>query len=265
MAHRLASYVRAEGWLGREVIYYPVVDSTNDVVLAAAARDGVEGLVVVADEQRLGRGRLQRRWEAPAESSLLVSLLFRPPEPFDYHATRTLMAVGLALLDTVRNVVGIEAQLKWPNDLIVNGERSGWRKLAGMLSEVGVSGSGEPVALVVGVGLNVNIAPKSVMGLGPNASSLLTLTGHRVSRVQLLAHLLAGAEQRVEGVRQGVDLAPEWRAALAWIGQRVMVDGVGERVVGLAEDVDGEGALLLRLPDGGLRRFTAGDVTLRRA
>jgi BirA family transcriptional regulator, biotin operon repressor / biotin---[acetyl-CoA-carboxylase] ligase len=99
--------------------------------------------------------------------------------------------------------------------------------------------------------------------LAPHAGSLLALTGRRVSRAALLAHLLAGAERRLDAVRHGADLEAEWRGALAWMGRQVEVQGVGERWVGLAEDVDGEGALLLRLAGGELRRFTAGDVTLR--
>jgi BirA family transcriptional regulator, biotin operon repressor / biotin---[acetyl-CoA-carboxylase] ligase len=258
-----ATPVRAEGWLGRQLRTYPSVGSTNDVALAAAAEGAPEGLVVIAEVQRAGRGRLQRRWEAPSGTSLLLSLLFRPPEPFAYHAARTTMAVGLALREAVRAVTGVVTELKWPNDLIVGGEGPGWCKLAGMLSEVGLTEAGEPVALVVGVGLNVNVAPEHLAALSPYATSLLALTGEPVSRLVLLERLLAAAEWRVDAVRDGRDLVPEWREALAWIGRQVEIQGVGERVVGLAEGVDAEGALLLRQADGRVRRFTAGDVTLR--
>jgi BirA family transcriptional regulator, biotin operon repressor / biotin---[acetyl-CoA-carboxylase] ligase len=267
--NELAGYVRAGGWLGRDARHYSSVGSTNDVALAAAAEGAAEGLVVLAEVQTAGRGRLQRRWQAPAGCCLLFSALFRPPEPFAYHATRTLMAVGLGLREAVWSVAGVRAQLKWPNDLIVSGGDGGWCKLAGMLSEVTLSDAGlleAPIAqggLVVGVGLNVNVPPELLPGLAPNAGSLLALTGQVVSRVALLAHVLAGAERRVDALRRGIDLLPEWREALAWIGERVEVQGAGERLAGVAEGVDAEGALLLRLESGELRTFTAGDVTLR--
>ena len=270
MTDELAGYVRTAGWLGRDLRHYPSVGSTNDIALAAAAEGAAEGLVVLAEEQTAGRGRLQRRWQAPAGSSLLLSLLFRPPDPFSFHATRTMMAVGLGLLEAVRSVAGVPAQLKWPNDLIVSDAGGGWCKLAGMLSELGWSQGGvkdaqfAPANLVAGVGLNVNVPPEALSELAPNAGSLWALTGEPVSRVTLLERLLAGTERRVDAVRRGVDPLPEWRDALAWMGERVELQGVGERFEGIAEDVDAEGALLVRLESGELRTFTAGDVTLRR-
>ncbi len=270
----LASYRRPDGWLGRDLRYYPEVASTNDLAVEAGRAGAEAGLVIVADLQTAGKGRLGRRWQAPAGTSLLVSMLFRPREPFAYHASRTTMVCGLALVDAVREVAACLAQLKWPNDLIVTGDAllplpeeegrgGGWAKLAGMLSEVGLDEDGQPATLVVGIGLNVNVPAGALPGLAPNATSLLALGGRKISRLRILDHVLTGIERRHARLLEGEDPLPAWRASLAWLGQPVEVRAPGEDVMGIATGVDDEGGLLLRLPDGRTRRFAAGDVTLR--
>jgi BirA family biotin operon repressor/biotin-[acetyl-CoA-carboxylase] ligase len=288
-AHRtLASYARPEGWLGRTVHYAAQAGSTNDIALAAGRRGAAAGLVVITEEQTAGRGRLQRRWEAPPGSSLLISMLFRPPAPFARTAARMTMICGLALAAAVRQAAGVEARIKWPNDLIVDvpgryappgdgsegegpaaeGATAGWAKLAGMLSEIGLSPEGVPAFLVVGIGLNVNVPAPVLPSLGPNATSLLALGGRPVDRAAVLDALLGEIEWRHAALARGDDPLADWRAALAWMGEPVVVRAPGDPdhpVVGRAVGVDEEGALLVRLPGGEARRFTAGDVSLRPA
>jgi len=261
----LETYQRATGRFGREFRYFTEVGSTNDVALAAARSGAAEGLVVVADRQSAGRGRLQRRWEAPAGSSLLMSLLFRPPEPFAYFAGRITMVCGLSLVAAVSAVSGVAVQLKWPNDLIheASGASGDWQKLAGMLSEVVLSEAGQPVALVVGLGVNVNVAAGDLPALAPNAGSLSALAGTEVSRVDLLDTFLSEIESRYANLLCGVDPVPAWREQLAWLGRPVVVHSADGIIEGIVEDIDAEGALVLRLPGGETRRFLAGDVSLR--
>ncbi|MGC9349049.1 MAG: biotin--[acetyl-CoA-carboxylase] ligase [Anaerolineae bacterium] len=270
----LATYRRGTGRFGRTLDYYCKVGSTNDLALEAGRRGAPEGLVIVADEQITGRGRLQRRWEAPLGTSLLLSIIFRPPEPFAFYAARATMVCGLALVSAVRAETGVAARLKWPNDLIVDrvtrgkaAERrtlAGWRKLAGMLSELGMEAGG-PAYLVVGVGLNVNVPTDLLPRLAPYATSLLALTGQSVDRVALLDRLLVGVESRYEALLAGTDPLPAWQAALAWMGEVVEVRTPAETVTGVAKGVDEEGALVLRVSDSEVRRFSAGDVSLRPA
>ncbi len=262
----LATYRRPTGWLGRTLWFYEEIASTNDVALAAAREGAAAGLVVVADAQTAGRGRLNRHWEAPRGTSLLVSLLFRPPAPFAVQAARTTMACGLGLRAAVLEVAGVSVDLKWPNDLIYqpSGADGAWKKLGGMLSEVALSEQGEPRALVVGWGINVNIPEAMLAKLSPQAASLLTLGGRLVDRTALLDCALKEIEGRYEAVVAGEDPLPSWRAAVAWLGERVEVVGPGKRVSGIALDVAADGALLVRLADGEIRRVTAGDVSLRR-
>jgi len=261
----LDSYQRAAGRFGREFRYFSEVGSTNDVAMAAARGGAAEGLVVVANRQTAGRGRLQRHWEAPVGSSLLMSLLFHPPEPFVTFAGRITMVCGLSLAAAVGAVAGVAVQLKWPNDLIHGAaDASGdWLKLAGMLSEVVLSDAGQPVALVVGLGVNVNVTAGELLTLAPNAGSLSVLAGAEVSRVDLLDVFLGEIDSRYADLLRGVDPVPAWRERLAWLGRPVVVEGADDAIQGIAEDIDGEGALVLRLPDGEIRRFLAGDVSLR--
>jgi len=255
------SHYHRPGWLGHQVLFRDQVGSTNDLALEMAQDGAREGLVVLAEEQTAGRGRLNRRWWAPAGTCLLVSLVFRPQAPFQMKASRITMACGLALLDAIRAETGVPVMLKWPNDVIVSREGS-WGKLAGMLSEVGLE-HGQPAVLVVGIGLNVNVPRESLAHLAPNAASLLVEGGSEVDRTALLDVFLSSAENRITAMRAGGDVLDEWRDGLAWMGQPVVVKTPTAVVKCVAETVDAEGALVVRLSDGSSCRFTAGDISLR--
>ncbi len=261
MALDLAAYRRTDGWLGATILYLEQTTSTNDLLHRLGEDGAPEGVMALAESQSSGRGRLHRRWLAPPGTSLLLSLLFRPRDPFLYYAGRTTMLCGLALADAVKAVTGFPVFLKWPNDLIAEGDRP-WRKLAGMLSEVGTL-EGHPAFLVVGIGLNVNVLPDHLPNLAPNATSLLAELGHPVSRSALLDAFLCRTETLYEQLYAGWDPLPAWRASLSWLGKRVTVQTPTGMLTGVAEDVDDDGGLLLSLLDGSHCSFQAGDVTLR--
>jgi BirA family biotin operon repressor/biotin-[acetyl-CoA-carboxylase] ligase len=249
---------RREGW---DIRYLERVDSTNTALLAAGRQGADEGLVYVVDEQTAGRGRLDRRWIAPPGTCLLLSLLFRPPEPFTYHAPRLTMLCGMAMADAVETVSGVTVQLKWPNDLILT-RGDTWRKVAGMLSEIG-SGADMRPFLVVGIGLNVNVPPELLPDLAPNATSLLAEGGQPVERAALLDAFLTRVEAYRAALQAGADVLGMWRQRLAWIGRAVHLHTPTGCVTGVAEDVDETGALWLRLPDGSRQSFSVGDISLR--
>ena len=268
---------------GRNLIVLGCTGSTNDVAKGKAAQGAPEGMVVLADEQTAGRGRLGRRWVAPPGTCLLCSILFRPNLP-PTQAQRLAMVCALAAADAVEDVAGLRVGLKWPNDLIVeikppssnsrpqimdhkpqisSRKSHGWRKLAGVLTESGVIGE-RLEFIVVGIGINVNVLPGDLVGLAPDATSIRAETGQEVDRARLLAVLLAGVEVRYESLQAGESPRAEWAARLATLGQTVQVatpDGV---IVGVAEAVDEDGALLLHTDDGAMHRFVVGDVTLVR-
>jgi len=261
MTERLVDYRRTAGWLGANFLYFEQLSSTNDHLLALGEQGAPEGTVVVADVQSRGRGRMQRRWLASPGTSLLMSLLFRPRPPFAFHASRATMLCGLALVEAVTSLTALPVSLKWPNDLILE-EGGRWKKVAGMLSEIGTAGN-EPAFLVVGIGLNVTVPAGDLPRLSPNATSLSVELGRPVSRVALLGHFLECAESLYGRMCLGWDPLSDWRAAISWLGRRVDVHTPTGVVTGIAEDVDAEGALLLRALDGTLSRFPVGDVSLR--
>jgi BirA family biotin operon repressor/biotin-[acetyl-CoA-carboxylase] ligase len=237
--------------------------STNDDVRAAALDGAPEGLVVVADHQSAGRGRLGRTWQAPAGSSLLVSVLLRPSlELHEVHLVAT--ALGVAAVDAVASV-GVEARLKWPNDLLVDVGGGRLRKLSGMLAETVVEGD-RLDALVVGIGINVNWPADLPADLRGLAIACNHVTGHDVDRIALLVGLLEQFERRYAAVTEGGQagrrqLLADYRARSATIGRRVEIDLGHERVVGDALDIDDDGHLLVvdECPDRP-RTVVAGDV-----
>jgi BirA family biotin operon repressor/biotin-[acetyl-CoA-carboxylase] ligase len=252
---------------GRELVYLPSTGSTNDVAKDLATQGAPEGTVVLADVQTAGRGRMSRRWVAPPGTCLLCSILFRPDLP-PAQAQRLTMLCSLAAADAVKQVAELPVALKWPNDLIVqspisNLQSPAWRKLAGVLTETGVTGQRLDF-LVVGVGINANVEPAALPALAPDATSILAETGREVDRAVLLAALLAGVEARYARLRAGESPQVEWAARLATLGQSVEVSTSEGSLAGVAEAVDEDGALLLRTPDGLRHRLLAGDVTLAR-
>jgi BirA family biotin operon repressor/biotin-[acetyl-CoA-carboxylase] ligase len=238
--------------MGRRVLLYRRVDSTNALARTLAAQGEQEGTLVLADEQTAGRGRLDRRWIAPAGTSLLLSLILRPPVQPE-HAQVVTMLAALALRDAILACTGLTARLKWPNDLLLSG-----RKAGGILTELRVTGAELDYA-VVGIGLNVNM-PADALPPSFDATSLQQQLGAVVPRVPLLQELLRRIEGRYADLEQGRWPISEWAAALETIGQRVRVNCGTESHVGLAEAVDDSGALHLRLDNGCLLGLAAGDA-----
>lgn len=213
------------------------VGSTNDVALEAAARGEAEGLVVVADEQLAGRGRLGRTWVAPARSALLCSVLLRPAPLGPGSGFLAVSAVALAARRAAADLAGVDLGLKWPNDLLAGDD-----KVAGVLAEVGAGG-----AVVVGIGCNL---AKVEGALPAGATSLEEAGGTRVGRDAFLDRLLAGLEARygalVAGPEGGAALLAEARAASATLGRIVRVELPGGRhVVGEAAALLDDGRLVL--------------------
>ena len=244
--------------VGRVLEVHPVIDSTNSRAVELARSGIPEGAVVVAEEQTAGRGRLGRSWHAPRGSALLMSLLFRPPLA-PPQAQRVTMVCSLAVARAIAEVCSLEARVKWPNDIVVADA-----KLGGVLTELGAGAAGLDY-VVVGIGLNVNLDVSLLPDLISPATSLSVELGRPVSRRDLLIRFLQRADDLYARLLDGWSPGAAWRQALVTIGRDVTVGMPGETLHGVAEDVDEDGALLLRTADGTLRRVLAGDVTLRGA
>ncbi|WP_459707427.1 biotin--[acetyl-CoA-carboxylase] ligase [Actinophytocola sp. KF-1] len=248
-----------------------VVDSTgstNADLLAAAESGARDRTVLVADEQTAGRGRRDRTWASPPGSGVYLSVLVRPSAVPPARLGTLNLVAGLALMHVATETAGIEAVLKWPNDLLVGAERA---KAAGILSEA-VQDDAGPGA-VVGVGINVTALPEGAEpGPGGLRPGSFADAGAKVTdRTEITASFLR-AFQEMEAVwrlndgdleRSGV--LTGYREACATIGQRVRAELPDGTVTGVAVDVDPDGRLLVKLDDGTPKAISAGDIVHLRA
>ena len=253
-------------WRAVEVL--ESVGSTNAVLAAAAAEDAPDGTVLVAEHQEAGRGRLDRSWASPPRAGLTVSVLLRPDVPASRRSWLPLLA-GVALAEAVRDVAGVRAALKWPNDLLAaDGE-----ELAGVLAEAvsggGLSGGGMSGGVVLGVGLNVSTTPGE---LPEGGTSLLAQGAGTTDRTALLTGFLRRLAERYgswSGALGDPIASGLARDYLTWSGTVGSVVAVtlpdGAVLQGVAEAVDWDGRLVVATADGRVE-LAAGDVRhVRRA
>jgi BirA family biotin operon repressor/biotin-[acetyl-CoA-carboxylase] ligase len=251
-------------WLGQSYFYLDAIDSTNDHMKAWAADPAYPtGTVLLTDYQSAGRGRLDRRWEAPPGTSLLFSVLFRPGWPAEQGPWLTMLA-GLAAAEAIEAVAGLPARLKWPNDVVIDHDGA-WRKVGGLLLDTTLGSDGRLESAILGIGLNVNIPAEALSAAATPATSLLVAGGRPVARRPLLIALLERLERRYDAADAGRSPHAEWRERLVTIGHPVTVSAAGSDQVltGIAEDTDEWGQLIVRDETGRRRTIAAGDVTLR--
>ena len=265
-----AHFTSVSGTRFSSVEWYEEIDSTNTELLERARQGAPEGMVLIADLQTAGRGRRGRRWTAPPGTSLMMSVLLRPPPGVlpPPRAALVTMAVALAAVDTCERVSGVRPSLKWPNDLVIAGTGPRDLKLAGILAE-SLSTEGELTALVVGMGLNTGwpAVPDELDGI---ATSLNLVSGAPVDRTLLARLVLEGLEQRY-GVLCSDDhgtgaasLLAEARHNSATLGRRVRISfdetSNGGALEGVASDLDAEGRLLVSDDAGLTHTVSVGDV-----
>jgi BirA family biotin operon repressor/biotin-[acetyl-CoA-carboxylase] ligase len=248
--------------IGTALHVHDEVDSTNRLAADLARAGAPDGTVVVAEAQTSGRGRLGRPWLSPRGLNLYLSVILTRLQSPALSAWVPLMA-GVAVVRAIKKVTGLAPRLKWPNDVVSPRDGPG-RKLAGILSEVAGAGpSGEP-AIVVGIGLNVNMPTEAFPeDLRPTATSLLVETGGRVNRSHLLAALLGEVEAPYEHLlaHGPADLRAAYRELSDTLGKRVRVELVGSgHLEGTAEAIAADGALRLRARNGTVLEIRAGDV-----
>ncbi len=245
-------------YLGWRVLHFPILDTTMEVARREADAGAPEGLLVLAEEQRAGRGRYGRRWEAPFASCILASLLLRPTFLPPERAFLLTALSSLAIAEAVEEETDRTCTLKWPNDVLLQG-----RKVCGILLEVEGRGSRLEWA-IVGWGLNVNVDFR-YSELAGRAISLAEASGRSLPRLPLLRTCLERMETLYEALRagRGEEIWSAWRARLSMLGRPVEVTSPEETFSGLALEVSPDGTLLVRRADGRLERVRAGDVMLR--
>jgi BirA family biotin operon repressor/biotin-[acetyl-CoA-carboxylase] ligase len=259
-AAALEAALTRDSGLWRSVEVVEEIGSTNAELSARAGApdDGgaPEGTVLVAEHQVTGRGRLDRVWTSPPRAGMTVSVLLRPDVPAARRGWLPLLT-GVALAEAVREVTGVLASVKWPNDLLA----ADGRKLAGILAE-SVS-SGRPAAVVVGVGLNVSTTAEELPDTG---TSLSVVTGGVVDRAPVLLGFLRAFERRyrrwVETLGDPVasGLAQDYLLHSSTVGTEVAVTlPDGSVLGGTAEAVDWDGRLVVAGPEGRVE-LASGDV-----
>ncbi len=239
-------------FMGGRVYYYPRLTSTMTAAREMARQGATEGTVVIADEQTAGRGRGKRLWLTP-QGNIALSIILYPDKAY---LPSLVMISSLAVVHSIKEVTGLDAQIKWPNDVLISS-----KKVCGILIESQVKG-GVVVYAIVGIGVNVNLRVTDYPEIMTSATSLFQELGREVSRVGLIRCLLAELERLYLSLPWGDSVYREWREKLVTLGRRVRVISGGTVHEGIAESVAPDGSLMLRRDDGSIRTIIAGDVTL---
>lgn len=238
------------------ICYYEETESTNDRAYALAEGGGAEGLLVVAESQSRGKGRMERKWVSPAGGGIYLSIILRPRIEISRVPAITLV-IALSVMRAIEKTCGLVCSMKWPNDVLVNG-----KKVCGILTEM----KAQPDMvefLIAGIGVNVNTPPSK---LPPGAGSLSSEGAGRVDRAELTRNLLEALEAdydvfRVEGFSEAV--VEKCRAISAVLGKRIKVVEANSSFEGTAEEIDADGALIVRAAGGRRRKVFSGDVSIR--
>jgi len=252
--HKIQSAV-----LGYKIYHYDNVSSTNDVAKEIAKKDDKEKIVVLAETQTSGKGRLGRSWISP-KGGLWFSIVMRP-QISPKEALKLTFTTSSAVAKTIQQMFGLKTEVKWPNDVLVKG-----RKICGILTEASTRESMVEF-VVIGVGINANMDLTSFpSNLRGSVTSLKHELRHEVRRKALTNNLLQNFEHRYKRLQQGrwSTLLQEWKGMATFLGEQVEVTSFDEVIVGEAWDVDDDGGLILRLENGVLKKVVAGDVTVRR-
>jgi BirA family transcriptional regulator, biotin operon repressor / biotin---[acetyl-CoA-carboxylase] ligase len=257
---RLAGTLAPPRIIGRDIRVFEETTSTNDVI-EKLARDGVkEGVVVFAESQTKGRGRLGRKWISPERKGLWFSVLLRP-DLRPQETTQLTVASATALRRAIQSETGLKPEIKWPNDLLIGG-----RKVAGILTELSAE-LDRVKHVILGIGVDVNLgAGEFPAELKKTATSLKIESGRTISRAALAAAALRELDANYARICAGkfTEVADEWELNCTTIGKAVTVQ-IGDRNIrGRAESLDDDGALLLRTEHGRLEAITGGDVTLEK-
>ena len=246
--------------IGRDIQVFEQTTSTNDVI-EKLARDGVrEGAVVFAESQTKGRGRLGRKWMSPTRKGLWFSILLRP-QLNPQEATQLTVASATALRRAIKTITGLDSEIKWPNDLLVDG-----KKIVGILTEMSAEVDRvRHVILGIGVDVNQDVAefPEELRKL---ATSLKIASGEPICRAELAVEILRELDFDYTRITSGKfsAVADEWEAGCITIGRNVTVLIGDRKMRGRAEALDDDGALLVRTEHGHLERIIGGDVTLEK-
>lgn len=242
--------------IGRGIQCHDSLDSTNTYAYRSAEEGLEEGSVIFAESQTGGKGRLGRHWISPKKVGIYLSCVLRP-RILPQEVSKITLAVAVAAARAIRQNSGLETLIRWPNDILVNN-----KKVCGILTEMKAE-QDKVDFVVVGIGVNVNTSKRD---LPPEASSLKAELGKKVSRIALARELLQQLDHwYLTLVKDGFGpIIEEWHNCSGALGSRVKVMCHNRELEGQVQDVDKDGALIVRLDNGFQERILAGDVRLLR-
>lgn len=248
-------------WLGHSIVYKDLIDSSNNLAKKIANEGCEDGMIVVAEEQGAGKGRLSRGWISPHAKGIWFSVVLKPPFLPEEAPKCTLMS-AVAVVKAINKIPGVKAAIKWPNDILLLG-----KKLVGILTEMSAE-FGHINYVVIGIGINTNATPEDYPEeVRPLAVSIADAATAPFTRVELLADILKNMEELyekvlVEGFKPVLE---EWKQYSCTLGQEVKVIAPDKTYLGTAIDIDEEGLLMVRKEDGIVEKVVAGDVSIRPA
>jgi len=246
--------------IGKPLVYYEVLDSTNLKAQELAEKGAAEGTIVQADRQSAGKGRLGRIWESPSGSGLWFTTILRPQIDPKYGAQATLLA-AVAVVETLEAVTGINGVIKWPNDILVDR-----KKICGILSEMYLTEDAINY-IIVGIGINVNMAKKDFTEtLSDIVTSVYLQSGRQQDCNELLEAFRVSLEKWYSiWLAYGFEkVRAQWLVYNGTIGSFVKVkDNDREIFSGIAEGIDDYGCLLVRDTDGNSQSFDFGEISIR--
>ncbi len=247
--------------IGSQLRIFDSVVSTNKVAAEFAAKDYPDGTVIISDTQTGGKGRLGRLWLSPPEKNVYMSIIMRP-DILPKDATILTIMSSVACASAIRNLTSIPVTIKWPNDMLVSN-----KKLGGILTEI-KSDMDRIHYAVVGIGININMDISDMPDeLKTISTSIKNETGEAWARSQVAVSIIKELDKWYDilskmGKKPIID---EWLQLSATIGQKVKIT-IGDTILtGIAEGIDEEGMLILKLPDNSFKKISAGDLTHVRA
>lgn len=243
-------------WAGKTCLYYDSTDSTNLRGKELAEQEDCHGVLIAADEQSSGRGRLGRVWQSPKGTSVSMSLILQP-DFLPRKASMLTLVAAVALRKAIYRTTGLETEIKWPNDIVYQG-----KKLCGILTEMSAV-PGRIRYVIIGMGINVNIEtfPEEL----PHATSLLLELGHPVDRMRLMQDAMEAFEEYYDCFLQTEDLSLIRKEYEPFLAGRNRLVRVLERepYCGTCIGISEEGALLVKDEAGCIRQVQSGEVSVR--
>ena len=239
-------------FIAKQIHYFDYLDSTMNLAMQLGMQGSPNGTLVLAESQTRGRGRLGRNWFSPKYKGIYLSLILRPDILPAASPILTLLS-AVSICEAIKEVVHLDAQIKWPNDIIMHN-----KKLAGILTEMNAEVD-KVNFVVIGIGLNVNNDKKSLIA---QSTSLKEQKGEQVQRILLLQELLRSIEKNFNllETKGNQSIIDKWRNFSLTLGKRVKIYCQDKHLEGQAVDIDKDGGLLIRKDSGIIQKVMSGDV-----